>query len=143
MFRSNKVLMAFSLIFAIALWMYVMGVVNPSTTRQFANVRVSVVNERMLAGSGLEIANRKDLTVDIRVKAPRTVMKDVKDGKMSAYVRLKKIRKGSQTLDVRVTLPNDAVMTGISDDELKVRIREIPEKTESKNTGIKEREKKK
>lgn len=114
MLKNNKVVMALSLVFAIAIWMYVIGVVDPSTTRTFANEKVKVTNEYEVEENGLVVENRDELEVTFRVKAPRTVMTSIKNGNYSIYVNVKKMKKGTQEADIKIKLPSGARLTSIA-----------------------------
>ncbi len=71
MLQSKKFNIFLSVVIALLLWMYVIGEVNPTTTKKFSDVPVTLLNTESLASKGLTVLGEGDLTVDLTVEGKR------------------------------------------------------------------------
>lgn len=66
-FSSEAVIRTISLLIALILWMYVVGVENPQIDNTIRNVPVEIINTSNLENNGLEIISLSDEKVDVRI----------------------------------------------------------------------------
>lgn len=122
MLRNKKLTLVLSIVFAIALWAYVVGEVNPSTTRTFANIPVELINTELLEDAGLAVAQEEDITTEVTVEGNRSAVRALKESKIKATVDVGNCGKGKHTLEVDVEVPNDLKVKNIKDQEVDITI---------------------
>ena len=73
--KENKTFyMCFSILLAILLWFYVRQVQDPVMGGTVWNVPVELTGESVLASRGLAVAEISDMTVDLKINAPTSVL---------------------------------------------------------------------
>ena len=72
--NRKPIWMLVSLVAAILLWLYVVTVVSPETTRTFYNIPVVFVGEDNLREEGLTISEGADATVTLRLTGTRSII---------------------------------------------------------------------
>ncbi len=122
MFQNKTVNLIISVILAIALWAYVVGQVNPETTKKFQNIKVSFVNEDSLEENGLALLDPGTVTVDVTVQGKRSVIKKTDTSDIQVKADLYGREKGSNTINLEVKLPSGLQMTRISQEDVTVTI---------------------
>lgn len=76
---KNWGLKILALIIAIVLWLLVVNITDPVSTRTYKNVKVTLINSRVITENGktLEIVDDTDVVSSVTVKAPRTVIQEL------------------------------------------------------------------
>ncbi len=121
---ENWTLKLLSLIFALLLWMFIMG------ERRF-EVGFLVPLEMQNIPEGLMIANEVPSQVDVRVSGPRTLLMKVTPNDISIVVDLVDLKPGLTTfkrLEERLNLPNGLRVTRLSPSFIDLRLARIQEK---------------
>lgn len=82
---SNWGLKLISVVFAIILWLVVVNVDDPVTTKKFKNIPVNILSENLIAEAGevYEVLDKSDY-VTITVKAKRSVVESLSEGDFKA-----------------------------------------------------------
>jgi YbbR domain-containing protein len=101
---SNWIPRIICLLLAIFLWIYVMGEQNPITER---DVVVSL-GQRNLA-ENMVVFNKPD-KISVRVRGPRTVLANLSESQITAYVNLAKLSAGPHTVLVNAFFPQGEVV---------------------------------
>ena len=125
MLKNKKVTLILSIAFAIALWAYVVGEVNPSTTKTFINVPVELINEEILEEQGLAVAQEEDIVTEVTVEGNRSSVRNLKESKISATVDVGSCGRGKHTLEVDVEVPNDLKVKDIKDQEVDITVEDL------------------
>lgn len=118
LFGNNNYLKVISIIIALILWMYVMAEQNPEVTHVYRDVPVTYENldENKLA---LRDANQ-ELTVDVTVKARRSIIADLSKDDIGCVLNLKGRMEGENLIPVTVKLPQEVQLVEVSPRELAV-----------------------
>lgn len=101
---SNWIPRIICLLLAVLLWIYVMGEQNPITERDF----VVALGQRNL-GSNMVVFNKPD-KISVRVRGPRTVLANLSESQITAYVNLAKLSVGPHTVLVNAFFPQGEVV---------------------------------
>ncbi len=127
MFRlvtENWSLKLISLVFALLLWMFIMG------ERQL-EVGYLVPLELQNIPKGLMVANEVPSQVDVRVSGPRTLLMKVSPNDISIIVDLNDLRPGLTTfkrLEERLNLPSGLRVTRLSPSFIDLKLERIKQK---------------
>ena len=122
MLRQNLILKCLCLLLALGLWLYVMNEQNPSITNT-VTVSLSVIN----APDGYQIHHDED-TVKLKVKAPRTLFASIDNSDFKAYVDLKNVEEGTQTLPVHIQMPSGFELLSTTPEKINFTIDKIIQK---------------
>ena len=109
--ESKWVYILTSVLIAFIFWLYVRVAVDPTQTDIIRNVRVELSGVNILTGQNLAVAELSDRTVDLRVRAPSSVLDDLIRYRQNLYVSLDVSRctEGENRLTVREVWPNNIV----------------------------------
>lgn len=114
---SNKRIQAIlSLLIAVALWMYVMGTVDPQITFTVHNIYVEAINEDVLEEMDLSAKLDEPKTVDVTLKGKRSNVNEAKKSKIRATVDVSNCDYGENETEIRIILPEK--VTGVIIDEV-------------------------
>ena len=119
-FNKNFTPKVVSIIFALVMWLYVMGEVNPESIQEWKNVRVELLNIEELRQSGLTIIGQTDFTVNVRVKGKRTELNKLTSNDMRVTADLRGFKKGVNSVPLEYSAPTNIIIEDISPKEIKV-----------------------
>lgn len=105
MFQSKKLNLLMSFLIAIILWAYVIGEINPVTTKSFVDVNINLENQIALEERGLAIESISEDKINVTVKGERSRIQNIEKDDIYAEVDLALARAGHNELDVKVRTP--------------------------------------
>lgn len=105
MFQSKKLNLLMSFLIAIILWAYVIGEINPVTTKSFVDVNINLENQIALEERGLAIESISEDKINVTVKGERSRIQNIEKDGVYAKVDLALARAGHNELDVKVRTP--------------------------------------
>ena len=106
MLRDKRVLAIVSLLIAIALWMYVMGSVDPKTTDLVTGVKVEMQNQDYLDKQGLTATLNSPNKISFTIEGKRSDVNFAKKKGFSAYVDVSTCDYGENEADIHVVTPD-------------------------------------
>lgn len=121
---ENWTLKLLSLIFALLLWMFIMG-----ERRQEIGYRVPLELQNIPAG--MMIANEVPSLVDVRVSGPRTLLMNISPNDISIVVDLADLKPGLTTfkrLEERLNLPSGLRVTRLSPSFIDLKLERVKQK---------------
>ncbi|GHU68690.1 hypothetical protein AGMMS49983_21600 [Clostridia bacterium] len=119
MLKNNKINLLISIVAAIALWGYVILVVNPQSTQTIASIPVELTNLEALFDHGLTIADASTYTVDVEVSGTRSDVLKLTAADFRATADMTGYPKGQNNVTVKV-------ITAANADILHIRPETIP-----------------
>lgn len=129
--RSKIIRLITSVIIAIALWVYVINVVNPSSSTTVRNIPVKLTGTEVLASKNLAITGSGEYTVDLSVNAQRTELAVLSPDNFIATADVSGLTLGQDYITVEVTAPNGYVVEDIRSRKIQVYVDELTTKTVS------------
>ena len=114
--NNKKILMLISLLVAIALWMFVMGNVDPRVSERVSEVNVEMQGTDTLKDSGLTATLVKPKIVSITIEGKRSQVKKTKDKGIQAYIDVSTCDYGKNEAEIHVRLPEG--VKGITVEEI-------------------------
>lgn len=128
---SNWGLKLISVLFAVFLWLIVVNVDDPVTTKKFKNIPVDILSEQLIADAGeiYEVLEQSD-RVTVTVKAKRSLVEalSVSDFKATADFA-ERISENSIPIQVQVMKnPSDIVDIYLNNNTVKIAVEEKAEK---------------
>ncbi|MDR2610572.1 MAG: hypothetical protein LBC58_03860 [Clostridiales Family XIII bacterium] len=105
MFRSNKLNLIISIVAAIAIWVYVVTVVNPVTEKTVRGIPVKLTNIEALTANGLTVSPSQSFTIDVEIKGPRADLNQLEEAKIIATADMTGFPAGLNTIDVGISVP--------------------------------------
>ncbi len=124
LFTENWTLKLISLVFALLLWMFIMG-------ERRLEVGFRVPLELQNIPQGLMIANEVPSLVDVRISGPRTLLMKVSPSDISIVVDLSDLKPGLTTfkrLEERLNLPSGLRVTRLSPSFIDLKLERVKEK---------------
>lgn len=106
MLRNKKFQLIISLLIAIALWLYVVGEVDPTITADVNNIQVEMTGEDTLEELGMEATLGKPKAIDIVISGPRSDVNEAKNGEVRAIVDVSNCEYGENEEDIRIQFPD-------------------------------------
>jgi len=113
---KNKVwTAALAAVIAFGLWVYVVTVVRPETTKTYYNIPVALEGESILTERGLMIVEGKDTTITMEVYGNRTDLDKVNSGNITLIADLTRIDEaGDVELSYSYSFPGDVAQNALS-----------------------------
>lgn len=108
MLENKKLNMILSLIIAIALWAFVIGEINPQATRVYRDVPIELIQQELLAESGLAVYSVSDRLVSVTLTGTRSEINKIDAKDVSATVDLADAYLGENELSVDVHVSGKA-----------------------------------
>ncbi len=142
--RANKVLyIILSLLFAIAFWLYVDNEQGNTITNTYSNVPVEFIGETdTLPSRGLMLASNEQITVDLELRGPRSVITSLSKSDLTIQVDLTNISAvGTYPLTYTLLTPDNVSRTSVAIEKasvstVTVRIVEMFQKTVPVNVSV-------
>lgn len=125
MFQSKKLNLLMSFLIAIILWAYVIGEINPVTTKSFVDVNINLENQIALEERGLAIESISEDKINVTVKGERSRIQNVEKDDVYAKVDLALARAGHNELDVNVRTPEKVNVDNKSISKVKLTVGEL------------------
>lgn len=119
--RFNIIL---SLIIAICLWAYVVGETNPTDTKTFRDIPITLADEQALEDSGLSVLSVSAETMSVTLTGSRADINRISAKDISASVNLADGAKGENQLKIQIRVPDDVEIEDKSLNKLTVVIEE-------------------
>ena len=113
---NNKVLMLISLLVAIALWMFVMGNVDPETSERITGVEVEMVGTDVLEEQELSATLNKPKMVAVTIEGRRSQVMKTKNKGIKAYIDVSTCDYGKNETEIIVKLPDG--VSGVTIEEI-------------------------
>ncbi len=128
--ESRKILrLITSVLISIALWVYVINVVNPSSTTTVRNIPVTLTGTEVLYGNNLAIQGSGAYTVDITVRANRSELSTLSADNIVAKADVSGLTLGQDYITVDVTVPREYTVEDIRSRKIQVYVDELERKT--------------
>ena len=127
-FTANDTLLRIvSVIVAVFLWMYVVGVRNPQVSITVRGVEVNIVNSSQISNRNLKVIEMSQKTVDVKVTGRRTDVAQISSDDLDVYVDAKDIsRAGEYNLKIVGETNNENVtISSISAETLNIYIDKV------------------
>ena len=113
-FNRNITPKVVSIVFALVMWLYVMGEVNPESIEEWKNIRVQLLNVEEVRQSGLTIIGQTDFTVNVKVKGKRNDLFQVSSKDMIIRADLRGYKKGVNSVPLEYSAPANISIEDIS-----------------------------
>ena len=112
---NNKVLMLISLLVAIALWMFVMGNVDPQVSERVSDIKVEMQGTDVLAKQDLTATINKPKIVTVTIEGKRSQVKKAKDKGIHAYIDVSTCDYGKNETEIHVRIPDGVKSVTVED----------------------------
>lgn len=103
--KNNTKIKIISFLSAIALWMYVMAVVDPEETKGFEDIPVSISNISDLKDKNLVIYPDEKLTADVYIKGSLSKVQSVKKEDIHVYGTIEDPIQGQKEVYLKANIP--------------------------------------
>ena len=107
MLKSKRFNIILALIAAVALWAYVLGEINPTSSTVVRNIPVNFINEEALEAEGLTIVSVSAETVNVTISGQRTAITRAEAGDFSVTADVEALNIGENTVRLSVTGPRN------------------------------------
>ncbi len=136
--KNNWPVKLVSLIFAIALWFYVVLEKNPFITMNINDIEVKIKNEEYLKDRKIKIVNPVDPVVNVKISGTRKNVNKVTRSDIIVTADVRGINKDTATIKLNYSVPEEVTLEKVSDDEMKFtfdKVETIEKEVEISKTG--------
>ncbi|WP_165000447.1 CdaR family protein [Anaerophilus nitritogenes] len=123
-FSRNTMPKIISIIFAVVMWLYVMGEINPQGIIEIENVPVQLLNIEDLRESDLVVIGQKNFTVKAKVTGRRSDIYKISSQDVNVTADLRGFRKGVNSVPIEISGPSK-VELDVSPKQIKITLDEI------------------
>lgn len=107
MLRNKKFQLILSLLIAIALWLYVVGDINPNITADIYDIEVEMTGLDTLEDLGMEATLEEPRSVNIVISGPRSDVNEAKASDIKAVVDVSNCEYGENEEPIKIVFPED------------------------------------
>ena len=132
MLNNKRFNIVLSLIIAICIWGYVIGETNPTDSKIFREIPISLINEETLQDNGLAVLEVSDSTMNVTLTGTRADMSKESAKDIVATVDQAHAAKGENQLRVDIRIPDDVELEDKSLNKVTV----VVEENRSKKVDI-------
>ncbi len=119
--RSDKWAVAFCVLFAFSIWLYVMNTGDTTYENSIKNVVVAIEGREGISSGNMSIISGYSDVVTVTLKGKRSDIGNLSAGDIRAYVDVSEITQpGLYPLSVKVVLPSDALLVSIEPSSVSV-----------------------
>lgn len=125
MLNSNNFYKVISVVVALVLWVYVIQVENPTTSKTINDVQVQLLNEDTLNSKGLALSGESNYTVDVKIKGKRADLAKITSGEIIANADLYGYSIGKNYIPVTIVAPDGITVLNADPTKMTVVIEEL------------------
>ncbi len=116
-----------SILFAVALWLYVAGDQDPMEPKNIKDVPVELINTEAVVSSGLTIKDPQQHKIEVNIQGKRSVLTEIKAGGIIAEADLRgHTKKGVNNVPIEIRgLPTNVQLVDFSPKSIKVDMEHI------------------
>ncbi|WP_288917754.1 YbbR-like domain-containing protein [uncultured Eubacterium sp.] len=119
---SRKGRIVISLVVALALWAYVVGVKDPEMTRTYRNIPIRFLNEQTLTKNELAVLSKSVTEINVTLRGTRSSIHRVKESDILATVNLSGAQNGTNSLRIVMTVPDNVRVSSRSSSTVIVKV---------------------
>ena len=123
--KGRRLDLIISIVVAIFIWGYVVGVVDPTTQERISHVPITYVNTEVLAESGLEVYEPEKPTVTITIKGNRSDVKKVDASKILVTADVSNLKEGSNEVPLVISVPSTVNFVKSDIEEITVNVKKL------------------
>ncbi len=106
---KNFPLKILAVIIAVVIWIVIVNIDNPSQRKTISGITVNLTNEETLTDKGYIYQIESGSVISIVVKAPQTIVEELKASDFYAYADLSERSPESDTAKIYVTCTNESI----------------------------------
>lgn len=129
--KRDLMLKLVALFFALIIWIYVMGEVNPMREKSFQNIPVTVTNAQFIDNNTLMVTNdeawnRQLADLRVTISVPRNQYDAVGYESLGATLDLSVVQApGSYSIPVNVSVPTNVTLSAVSPTDVTLEVDEV------------------
>ncbi len=104
--KNKKVLLLISLLVSIALWMFVMGNVDPQISEKVSGIAVEMEGEDTLEEQELTATINKPKAINVTIEGKRSQINKAKKKGIKAYIDVSTCDYGKNEAEIYVRIPD-------------------------------------
>ncbi|MDO5717976.1 MAG: CdaR family protein [Tissierellia bacterium] len=130
--KANLKLKIFSILIAIALWSFVIGIENPEMVKDYTNIPITLKKLESIYDRGYTIVGDKDISVNLKLKGKTNDFINVNASDIRAEVDMSQYNENDSSIPIKFIVPEGITITEKSISNLPIKI----EKVESKAVPV-------
>lgn len=134
----NKVNLVLSIVIAFAAWVYVVYSINPTVSKTYTDIPLTVTNARDLAKSDLAVSKMDMEKINVTVRGRRSSINELEKSDIEATVDAANAGKGENALAVQVKVPNGITIKSQSENNVAVTVEDLEVKKVSTYAAYKD-----
>ena len=136
--KINKLNLVLSVAIAFASWLYVVYSINPTISRTYTNIPVTVANSKTLAKNDLAVSKLDTEKISVTLVGRRSSINELKKSDIVATVNASNAGKGENSMAVQVSVPGAIAVKSQSESNISVTVEDLEVKKVSTYTTYKD-----
>jgi len=129
--RNKTIDIIISVIIAVALWVYVINIVNPLTKLTIKQIPVSITGQEALEERGFAVKGDLNYTVSLSVSGSRSDIEHLSASDFAATADIAGLAQGNTFINVSVVGPKNVNIDDISEENIAVRVEDFVTETKA------------
>lgn len=125
MLQNRKVRIVVAIVMAVGLWAYVTGTIDPTITKKYTSVPITIINEDSLIQDDLAVDSVSATKVDLNLSGARANLNDLEDGDIKVTADLYGRHKGKNYVSIDVQVPKGISIDSKSIEKIEVVIDDL------------------
>lgn len=125
MLQNRKVRIVVALIMSVCLWAYVTGTIDPTITKKYNSVPITIINEDSLIQDDLAVDSVSTTTVDLTLSGARGDLSDLDTDDIQVTADLYGRHKGNNYVSIDVQVPKGISIDNKSIEKIEVVIDDL------------------
>lgn len=125
MLQNRKVRIVVALIMSVCLWAYVTGTIDPTITKKYNSVPITIINEDSLIQDDLAVDSVSTTTVDLTLSGARGNLSDLDTDDIQVTADLYGRHKGNNYVSIDVQVPKGISIDNKSIEKIEVVIDDL------------------
>ncbi len=127
--KGDLRLIILSVLLAILMWAYVLTSTNPTISKTYRNIPITIRNQDKLENGGHTIIGLDEVnSVSVKLEGSRDKILNIKENDIYATLDVGELKEGIQAVNIEITAPNSVNISQVEPSEVNLNVQKVIEK---------------
>ena len=127
--KGDLQLIILSVLLAILMWAYVLTSTNPTISKTYRNIPITIRNQDKLENGGHTIIGLDEVnSVSVKLEGSRDKILNIKENDIYATLDVGELKEGIQAVNIEITAPNSVNISQVEPSEVNLNVQKVIEK---------------
>lgn len=132
----NKLSLVISILISIIAWFYVVYNINPTMSRTYRDIPVTILGEDVLEENNLAVAFLDNEYIDIKLRAKRNILDKIENNSIAVSVDVSEAGKGDNKIAISIIPPSGTVLSKQSAKSVTVKVDSLKKRNLKIKTSV-------